>query len=169
MKKILALVLTLVLLLSLVTLVGCNDKNNKTESTEVQAGIPNPLKEQTSIDSLNSEVGCNIPNCDILNQDSCTYTTVEGNPTIAQIQFSYKDGQFTFRSAKTTDDISGLYVQKGDDTVVVGDICPSNQTPMAVSDNEYYARWMDGDYQYSLYGISVDKKLFTEVYNKIHQ
>lgn len=137
--------------------------NAKTESTEQQMA-PNPMHEASSIDDLNKKIGCELEDLDDIAVTNVEYYTIDGEPELAQVMFEYKGGKYTYRSAKTDKDISGVYTNDGK---TLGDVYAKDQKPVKVGDKEYYARWFDDNYQYSLYGQGVSEKDFTEIYDEL--
>lgn len=153
---------TLLIVLSLVVLVIFSACGNKEESQ-----IPNPMKEATGISDINSQIGCELVENEIITASGTAYTVIDGNIKIGDVKFTYNDAEYIYRSAKTKDDISGVYVPKDGDSLPLGSFVLEDQKPLPVSDSEFYARWMKGDYQYSLYSKGAKEEDFNKVYESL--
>ena len=138
---------------------------NNTSPTEAKAGIANPVEIQDSIDDVNEKAGTGMKDVDA---EDVVYSTIKADVVIGQVQFTYKDADFTYRAAKTEGDISGVYAQFDGEIQAAGDAAAKNQSPKAISDTEFYARWFSDDgVQYSLYSDGAVRADFEMMYDEL--
>lgn len=131
-------------------------ESNASSGSEENNQIPNPLTDVSSVDDINSRIGCSIKN--IESAESESYVVIAGETELGQYSFSVDGAEYTLRAAKTTDDISGVYTSSG----VLGDIAEPD-TITDCDDGTYYEKWFDGDMQYSLYGVGTTAEDFGTV------
>lgn len=147
MKKTTTFIVILTLILSLLT--GCGSA--AAPSVE-KVGMPNPMKELSSLEELNDEVGCCIKSmseyymCDDFADEN--FTLIDGTPRIAQYRFTLAGIPVTVRAAIFKDDISGIYMDGGK---MPHEMLNSDRIYDPI-DTGYgiWTRWFVGGMQYSL-------------------
>lgn len=95
---------------------------------EPEMGVVNPMKEMASLDDINAAAGTEIQKPQAFRITNEEFFIINSDVPVADYRFSIGDAKYTFRAAKTYDDISGVY-----------------------GDAERLTRWYKGDVQYSLY------------------
>ena len=159
MKQYFTGILAVLLALFMLAGVACGQKTTTaTEATETAAsaqaegeeaasdGMPNPIVSYQSLDEINAVVGCALVAPADYSITDETYSVIGG--TVAEYTFLMDGLRFTVRAARTTDDISGIYV--GDGTA--SDLIPADDPYAIVEANGgLYTRWFLGGMQYSLY------------------
>ena len=117
--------------------------------------IPNPMTDVSSIDDINSRIGCSMKNIEGASDESYSVFTMDTE--LGQYEFFIDNAKYTLRAAKTTDDLSGVYTSDG----LLGDLVEVD-TVKDCGDGAFYEKWFDGDMQYSLYGIdTVSEDFYT--------
>ena len=118
--------------------------------------IPNPMTDVSSIDDINSRIGCSMKNIEGASDESYSVFTMDTE--LGQYEFFIDNAKYTLRAAKTTDDLSGVYTSDG----LLGDLVEPDSVTEC-DDGTYYEKWFDGDMQYSLYGIDTVSEDFDTV------
>ena len=95
---------------------------------EPEMGMVNPMKEMASLDDINAAAGTNIQKPQAFRITDEEFFIINSDVPVADYRFSIGEAKYTFRAAKTYDDISGVY-----------------------GEAERLTRWYKGDVQYSLY------------------
>lgn len=176
MKKSVFLIISLVLFVSLI-LCSCDNGINgikseeskeisNTSESEALNGVANPVEELESVDQIKDQTG--IEMVDVKDVKNKTYSVIKGDVMIGQIQFTYKDADFTYRAAETEGDISGVYADFDGEIKAAGDAVSKNQKPVSISGSELYSRWFDDNgVQYSLYSAGAVKADYEMIYSQV--
>ena len=153
MKKFLAMLLCLVMVLSLM---ACGAKEETAEPDQgadveediVGPGGENPWVDYASLEEINNEVGCNLCKPAAMGVSDEHFAVGDmGEYKMAQYQFSIGGYDYNFRCAPTTEDISGIF----DEYVQEALAEPANgNVELVESDTYKVARWMTIDGQYVL-------------------
>lgn len=118
--------------------------------------IPNPMTDVSSIEDINSAVGCSMKNIESASDES--YTVLTEGTKLGQYEFFIDNAKYTLRAAKTAEDLSGVYTSEG----LLGELVEAD-TVKDCGDGAFYEKWFDGDMQYSLYGIDTVSEDFDTV------
>ena len=145
MKKYIALLLSLLMMFAL-----CACAKNAAEPTEGTVSMPNPLTEYESLAEINEIVGGNLVSPAVMGVSDKAYIVYDcGDYKIAEYKFEVAGYEYNFRCAVTDMDISGLYLNNGEDGTAFKD--GKCDTVQFNSDDEFKcARYFDGDMQYVL-------------------
>ena len=81
--------------------VGCSKKEPAAEQQ-----IANPVTEQQSLDEVNKAAGTHLVRAEGAADEK--FSTISGDPVVGQYIFTLDGQEYTFRAAKTTQDISGV-------------------------------------------------------------
>lgn len=162
-----------ILALSVIALivVGCGESSESSSVPEesVESGEfvnmvgPQPIE---SLTLLNGKIGCKMVKPEGFEFEVEKYYLIDASPKIAEYQFKIDGCDYTFRASKTSNDITGVYIDEGllSDTVDAG----SKVLPTAVSTGGFWARWFDGEMQYVLYSDNAPESTFTAVYGSLN-
>ena len=154
MKKIIALLLSLLVLVF--ALCSCGSEadenttapdNTETAETEEIAGLANPVVEYESLDEVNNIAGTYLVHPGVMGVTEESFSVISG--TLAQYKFNLNGYDYTFRGSKNLDEeISGIY---GAD----GALFDGETADYSVKGTDEYKaiRFLAGDAQYV---ISVD-------------
>ena len=115
--------------------------------------IPNTMTDASSVDDINSRIGCSMKRIEGASDESYTVFTMETE--LGQYEFFIDSSKYTLRAAKTEGDLSGVYTSDG----LLGELVEPD-TVKDCGDGTFYEKWFDGDMQYSLYGISTSAEDF---------
>ena len=138
MKKTLALLLTLTMLLSLA---ACGGK-------EEEGGVPNPMTEYATLDELNEAAGSRLTGPGVMGVSDESFIAYDcGDYLLAEYNFTVAGVKYMLRSAPTLQDISGFYVNG--EPAFSGDIAEGINYAEA-EDGVQLARWANVDGQYVL-------------------
>ena len=176
MKKLLAILLCLVMVLSLVACgkepaVEPEEQGSDAEEVIVGPGGENPWVEYESLEEINNEVGCNLckPAAMGVSEEHFTVGNM-GEYKMAQYNFSVGGYAYTFRCAPDTKDISGLWydeVQKA-----FAEPCGAEVETVTVPETLKVARWMTIDGQYVLSVLDngeLDEETFAGIVDELSQ
>ncbi|MEG0912112.1 MAG: hypothetical protein RSG53_00755 [Oscillospiraceae bacterium] len=151
MKKILTAI-AVVLLVS-AALISC-----KTKEDEPQTQIPNPMVEEKNSDAFEAAgIKLEAPE----EASDVKYYIIAGE--LAQITFALDGDEYTFRAAKTDEDISGICEVFEEDTHIIKKTSDDGEVDISVrrtKNGAYVGSWRLGKTQYSLSclsGIESDK------------
>lgn len=179
MKKTIALLICFIMLFALCACGGSEpaadteDEGAQQEEGAPDVGMPNPMTECESLDDVNKAVGGNLCGPGAMGVSDEAYFVINcGSYKIGEFQFKMNGYDYTLRCAKSSEDISGVYLSgqegtafsgikkaaEGEDTadaeIVLesgSSITISDSGMQSVSDDTYKcARWFDGDMQYVL-------------------
>ena len=163
MRKLTATALAIVLTLSLAacggetsTSASVSVKEEPIEtSTEVETeteveigsvGMANPYEDMGSLEALNDAFMIALSRPSVMGVTEESFNKINGDTPIAQYQFKVNEATYTYRSASTTEDISGVYVGDGTLFSSVGD----GEEAIVEADGFRGARWFHVDGQYCL-------------------
>ena len=141
---------------------GSNVEDSVPEGVMGNAGkeesnqIPNPMTDVSSVEDINSRIGCSMKKFEGAADESFTVFTM--GTELGQYDFFIDDAKYTLRAAKTTEDLSGVYTSEG----LLGDLVEPDVIKDC-GDGAFYEKWFDGDMQYSLYGIDTVSEDFDTV------
>jgi len=108
MKKLVCLISIVMMIISLS---GC--KKEKGNEEPVISGLSNPVTEVNTLEDLNGECNTSILKPAVMGISDERYSYIEmGTYRIAQYQFKVNGYEYTFRTAQTSEDISGIYVDE---------------------------------------------------------
>lgn len=142
-------------LLLLSVLGGCTKKTEVSPVESTMAGIPNPVKEVDGPEALEPLGGSMV-----LPEDASDVRYSIIADTIAQVQFRWEGAAFTYRGARTEEDIIGVYEEREDEVirdVVEAEGATAEVTIQTTVTGGRIALWRWGDVQYSLYtGDEID-------------
>lgn len=144
MKKLFALILAVVMLASLC---ACTKDTGNTESDKPnESGMPNPITECASLTEVNAAAGSKFvkPGDDVKDEK---FMTIAGEPVVGQYIFTLNGNTYTWRSAKTTEDITGIY-----EDAIDSEYPNSNDEPaFKTTENYNISFWLaDQTIQYAL-------------------
>ena len=162
MKKLLAVMLSLVMLAALG---GCAKKLPKPEKPDIQgvnAELMNPITELTNIDEVNAAADAAIPRVPGAQDES--FCIIAGETMLGQYKFTLNGAEYTVRAGKTDKDITGVYTDGGTLTDGVGAV--ESVEPTAFSEG-IWARWFNGETQYTLVSSNASPEAFAEVYENL--
>lgn len=142
MKKILVLLLTVLMAMSLV---ACSNNEKKEEENNTSANMVNPMKEVDSLEEVNQTAGINLVSVPVAGKENEKYFVIEATDmTIGQYNFTVNGVEYTLRGANYTEgDISGAY---SDDN----DFVPGQEAMVYSNDFNLY-RFYVGETQYTIY------------------
>ena len=140
--------------------VGCSKKEPAAEQQ-----IANPVTEQQSLDAANKAAGTHLVQAEGAADEQ--FSTISGDPVVAQYQFTLDGQEYTFRAAKTTQDISGVWVE-GKTLGDRADSMTDSGSFVMAGEDFHWARWFDGEVQYSLYTGEMDANAFADVELALH-
>ena len=134
------------------------------EAGEESAGMVNPVVTYDSLEEINAAIGCKLAKPGVMGVQDKRYSVIAER--IAEYVFDLSIGEWTYRAGKTTDDISGVWVD--------GSTLSQLTEPEVVTcvGNTLYVFWFDGDMQYSLLCSctdtdAVDEDLFTGAWEEL--
>lgn len=164
MKKFLAMLLCLLMVLSLA---ACGAKQEEVEpegGEEPMTGVANPWVDYASLEEINAEVGCNLRRPAAMGVSEEHFAVGDmGDYKMAQYQFTMGGYDYTFRCAPSTGDISGIW----DDVVKAAFAEPcGDKVELVESDTYKAARWMTIDGQYVL-SLMDDGEMALETFDVI--
>ena len=136
----------------------------ETAVEEGMAGLANPVVAYDTLEDINTAIGCKLGKPGVMGVQDKRYSVIADK--VAEYVFDLSIGEWTYRAGKTTDDISGVWVD--------GKTLSSLTEPDVVTcvDNMLYVFWFDGDMQYSLLctctdADAVDEDLFTGAWEEL--
>lgn len=107
MKKLLFILLTVLISLSFVSCSKKQEEPNEEVEEEGLIGMPNPMKEYSSLDQINGIAGTHIVIPSSINASDFKYFTI--NNDLAEVRFTLDNLEWTIRGSKNVDmDISGI-------------------------------------------------------------
>lgn len=121
------------------------------ETTTSAQRMVNPITEYASIEEINELVGCKLGGPGVMGVTDQSYCVISTDQPIAQYSFSMNGNNCTMRAGKTTEDISGVYYSGKTLGVLLDAQVGSGMDGMLETADGKYARWFDGDMQYSFY------------------
>lgn len=131
---------------------------------EGAAGLANPVVAYDTLEEINTAVGCKLAKPGVMGVQDKRYSVIADK--IAEYVFDLSIGEWTYRAGKTTDDISGVWVD--------GKTISQLTEPEVVTcvNNLLYIFWFDGDMQYSLLctctdADAVDEDLFAGAWEEL--
>jgi len=143
MKKIITILMALIMIFSLA---ACGEKKEEKKDEPVISGVPNPNVSYNSLEEINKIVGCKLAGTGAMGTSDESYTVI--SEKIAQYCFTIGGAEYTYRAAKTTDDICGIYYNEG---TAFSAIEPAEKLTVLALGEGMVGRWFDGEMQYSLY------------------
>ena len=157
MKRMLAFALAAMMILCLC---ACGEK--PAEQPEIEeppiGGMPNPMTEYASLDEINDIVGSKLVHPGVMGVSDEKFFVIDcGDYQIADYRFTVGGGEYTFRSAPVTQDVSGYYVGEG--TAFTDGA--KDGIEYAEADEVQLARWFTIDGQYVLSAKNVEADTFT--------
>lgn len=146
MKKLVAVVLATMLLICLFA--GCGGKNEQ---------MINPMVSYDSVAKINEAVGCNIK--PVTGAENELFFVTSG--TLAEYRFDLDKNDYCIRAAKEKGDITGVYGPEG----TLGESVESGTdvTPTDIGYSGSWARWFDGEMQYTVYSSSATAQELSSV------
>ena len=141
--------------------VGCSKQEPAAEQQ-----IANPVTEQQSLDAANKAAGTHLVQTEGAADEQ--FSTISGDPVVAQYQFTLDGQEYTFRAAKTTQDISGVWEEGKTLGDRADDLSGSGSVFVMAGEDFHWARWFDGEVQYSLYTGEMDANAFADVELALH-
>lgn len=125
---------------------GQEQQQPQQEQQQDGAGMANPMVEQESLDKVNELSGGNMMHPAVMGVTNEAFYTIDmGDYVIGEYDFDVNGRPFTFRTATTQQDISGLHM---DGKTAFEDF---DENDAVVYTSEWYAaRWFVGDQQYVL-------------------
>lgn len=143
MKKLLSIMFSCLLLL---TIVGCDQVKeivNKFDFGSSSSGLPNPMVAYDSLDAINDKIGVFIANPDIPGKSNEEFFVIDDK--IAQYNFEIDGYKYTVRGAYITDeDISGIIDEENNIFEPESDGC-------AYTEDYYLERFFDDKRQYTIF------------------
>lgn len=121
------------------------------ETTTSAQGIANPITEYSSIEEINELIGCRLGGPGVMGVTDQRYCVISTDQPIAQYSFSLNGNNCTMRAGKTTEDISGVYYSGRTLGELLDAQVGSGTDGLLETADGRYARWFDGDMQYSFY------------------
>ena len=140
--------------------VGCSKKEPAAEQQ-----IANPVTEQQSLDEVNKAAGTHLVRAEGAADEK--FSTISGDPVVGQYIFTLDGQEYTFRAAKTTQDISGVWVE-GKTLGDRADSMTDSGSFVMAGEDFHWARWYDGEVQYSLYTGEMDANAYADVELALH-
>ena len=141
--------------------VGCSKKEPAAEQQ-----IANPVAEQQSLEAANNAAGTHLVQAEGATGEQ--FSTISGDPVVAQYQFTLDGQEYTFRAAKTTQDISGVWEEGKTLGDRADELSGSGSVFVMAGEDFHWARWFDGEVQYSLYTGEMDANTFADVELALH-
>lgn len=145
MKKAFPIFCAAVLALSLAACGAKEEAETVTVTRSMEYAV-NPVRDMSSLEDVNRVVGTEIkrPAGEVSGE---MFSVIDGKIMIAQYDFVRGAAAYCLRAAKTREDISGYYTEKG----TLGDVYANVELskPVSTGDSLWF-RWFDGDVQYSL-------------------
>lgn len=136
------------------------------EADESAAGLANPVHEAT-VDSILTDLGIDMSACDAY---EAAYSTIDGEPTVAQAQFTADGLSYTYRIAAAAEatDISGLFYKWDEETTAT--VADREASVVITKDGVGCISWFDV-VPGIMYTLSMDKgataELLTDMANQL--
>lgn len=140
MKKILFILLTVLISLSFASCSNKQEESNEKVEEEGLIGMPNPMKECSSLDEINKIAGTHIVIPSSINASNLKYFTI--NNDLAEVRFTLDNLEWTIRGSKNVDmDISGIADENN--------VFESGQDGVVYLNDYYIDRIFVDDFQYT--------------------
>lgn len=134
----------MMLMIFVVSLSACSNTDKEIGDTGMTQVI-NPIRNVDSLEDVNTAIGCKIYPLEEYSVSDERFYVI--NDSIGGYEFVIDGVRYTLRTAKTTEDISGVYYEGK----TLGEHADENSIDSIVIDGSMWIRWFDGDMQYSLY------------------
>lgn len=126
------------------------------QEQQPSAGMANPTKEYKSLDEINALNGGGLIKVFDDATDEKFFGTEFDGITMAEYQFTKGEQVYTFRSAPTMKDISGIYTNEGG--TAFQDMAAFKGMQERYTEEYFMGRWFAGDMQYTLTTTHSDKE-----------
>lgn len=137
--------------------------------SEIMGGynsLINPMETASGVDDLNAKVGCSMKKPYGVTFPEYYTIKLSDEVLLAQYTFRKSGKEYVFRAGKTQNDITGVWV----DGKTLGDSVEPGVAvePVAIKENSFWARWFDGEMQYTLYLADGTLSGFQSIYKELH-